>query len=193
MKRLVRSDDREPLGLLQIFLLTGISQVVASLVIHSFTMSENVPDVSPEAAIPSVLMLMSVTVLLLLSVKQQQAMRFREMNEFSEKYMAAQAKHFEESRAADMEMRMLRHDMKNHITVMNGMYDSGKTDKLGKYLKELGNAFSDMQAVNITGNEIADAVISEKKKYAVLNGAELVTEGSLKWLEISAVTLCTVL
>ena len=193
LKRLVRSEDREPLGLLQIFLLTGISCAVTLLVDRSFTMSDYVPDVSPEAAIPSVLMLMSVSVLLLLSVKADQAKRFREMNELSEKYMDVQAKHFEQSRAADTEMRMLRHDMKNHITVMNGLFDSGKTDELGEYLKELGDTFSDAQSVNITGNEIADAIIYEKKKYAEINGASIVTEGSLKGLEISAVTLCTVL
>lgn len=193
LKRLVRSEDREPLGLLQIFLLTGISGAVTVLVSRSFAMSDYVPDVSPEAAIPSVLMLMSVSILLLLSVKQQQAKRFREMNELSKKYMTAQAKHFEQSRAADTEMRALRHDMKNHITVMKGLFDSGKTDELGEYLSELGTAFSDTQAVNITGNEIADAIISEKKKYAKINGANLAAEGSLKGLEISAVTLCTVL
>ena len=193
LKRLVRSEDREPLGLLQIVLLTSISCVVTSLVNHSFTMSDYIPDVSPEAAIPSVLMLMSVSVLLLLSVKTDQAKRFREMNELNEKYMTAQAKHFEQSRVADTEMRMLRHDMKNHITVMNGLFDSGKTDELGEYLKELGTAFADTQSVNITGNEIADAIIYEKKNYAEMNGASLVTEGSLKGLEISAVTLCTVL
>ena len=193
LKRLVRSEDRVPLGLLQIFLLTGISCAVTSIVTRSFTMSDYIPNVSPEAAIPSVLMLMSVSVLLLLSVKADQAKRFREMNELSEKYMTAQAKHFEQNRAADTEMRMLRHDMKNHITVMNGLFDSGKTDELGEYLKELGTSFSDTQSVNITGNEIADAIIYEKKKYAEMNGASLVTEGSLKGLEISAVTLCTVL
>ena len=146
-----------------------------------------------EAAIPSVLMLMSVSVLLLLSVKQQQARRFREMNELSEKYMTAQTRHFEQSRAADTEMRMLRHDMNNHIMVMKGLFDSGRTNELGEYLNELGTAFSDTQAVNITGSEIADAIIYEKKKYAELNGASLVTEGDLKGLDIGAVTLCTVL
>ena len=193
LKRLVRSEDREPLGMLQIFLLTCISCAVISLVKSSFAMSDYVPDVSPEAAIPSVLMLMSVSILLLLSVKQQQAKRFREMNELSEKYMTAQAKHFELSRDADSEMRMLRHDMQNHITVMNGLFESGKTDELGKYLKDLGTAFSDSRSVNITGNEIADAIISEKKTYAETNGASIVVEGSLKGLEIGAVTLCTVL
>lgn len=156
-------------------------------------MSDYVPDVSTEAAIPSVLMLMSVTVLLLLSVKQQQAKRFREMTELSEQYMTAQARHFEQTRAADAEMRMLRHDMKNHITVMNGLYRSGKTDELGEYLNGLSDSFADSLAVNDTGSEIADAIISEKRAVAETSGTKLACDGSLKGLAINAVILCTVL
>ena len=193
LKRLVRSDDREPLGTLQMLLLTGITVAVTAVIGRSFSMSDYVPDVSPEAAIPSLLMLMSVTVLLLLSVRQQQAKRFREMSELSEKYMTAQAKHFEQTRAADTEMRMLRHDMKNHIAMMNGLYESGKTEELGEYLKTLSGSFADTQAVNITGCEIADAIISEKRAAAERSGTRLTSEGSLKGLDINAVTLCTVL
>ena len=107
--------------------------------------------------------------------------------------MTAQARHFEQSRDANTKMRMLRHDMKNHITVMNGLYQSGKTEEFGSYLKELSDSFTQAQLVNITGNEIADAVISEKSALAGKNGTRLVTEGSLKGLKVNAVTLCTVL
>lgn len=193
LKQLVRSEDREPLGRLQMLLLTGITVSVTVVIGRSFSVSDYVPDVSPEAAIPSLLMLMSVTVLLLLSVRQQQAKRFREMTELSEQYMTAQARHFEQTRAADAEMRMLRHDMKNHITVMNGLYRSGKTDELGEYLNGLSDSFADSLAVNDTGSEIADAIISEKRAVAETSGTKLVCDGSLKGLAINAVILCTVL
>lgn len=193
LKQLVRSEDREPLGRLQMLLLTGITVSVTVVIGRSFSVSDYVPDVSPEAAIPSLLMLMSVTALLLLSVKQQQAKRFREMTELSEQYMTAQARHFEQTRAADAEMRMLRHDMKNHITVMNGLYRSGKTDELGEYLNGLSDSFADSLAVNDTGSEIADAIISEKRAVAETSGTKLVCDGSLKGLAINAVILCTVL
>lgn len=193
LKQLVRSEDREPLGRLQMLLLTGITVSVTVVIGRSFSVSDYVPDVSPEAAIPSLLMLMSVTVLLLLSVKQQQAKRFREMTELSEQYMTAQARHFEQTRAADAEMRMLRHDMKNHITVMNGLYRLGKTDELGEYLNGLSDSFADSLAVNDTGSEIADAIISEKRAVAETSGTKLVCDGSLKGLAINAVILCTVL
>lgn len=193
LKWLVRSNDRESLSIPQMILLTGITASVTAIIGRNFSMSDYVPDVSTEAAIPSVLMMMSVTVLLLLSVKQQQAKRFREMTELSEQYMTAQARHFEQTRAADAEMRMLRHDMKNHIAVMNGLYSSGKTDELGEYLNGLSDSFADSLAVNDTGSEIADAIISEKRAVAETSGTKLVCDGSLKGLAINAVILCTVL
>ena len=193
LKRMVRGEEREPLGKLFIILLAGLLFFMDNHFSDKYSMSEYVPDVSPDAAIPLTLMLMSVTVLLLLSVKKQQADRFRELNELGEKYMTAQANHFEQSRDADTEMRMLRHDMKNHITVMQGLYDKGNMEELGNYLKELGSSYKEAQSVNITGNEIADAIITEKKKLAETSGIKLETDGSLKGLEINAVTLCTVL
>lgn len=193
LRLLLRTKDREPLGILQMILLTSMTLLSKTMIGRSFAMSNYTPDVSPEAAIPSVLMLMSVTVLLLLSVRQQQVKRFRELSELSEKYMTSQARHFEQSRDADTEMRMLRHDMKNHITVMNGLYEAGKTDELGRYLRELNCSYDEYRSVNTTGNEIADAIISDKKALAEKNGAELVIDGSLRGLEINAVTLCTIL
>ena len=193
LTRLVYSEDRETLGTLPMLLLTGITVSVTVLIGRSFGSGSYVPDVSPEAAIPSLLLMISVTVLLLLSVKQQQARHFRELYKLGETYMTAQARHFEQTRAADTEMRMLRHDMKGHITVLNGLYEAGKTEELGAYLKELGTAFAETQAVTITGNEIADAILSEKMALAGSAGLQLSVDGSLQGLSISAVTLCTVL
>ena len=190
---LIRSDDREPLGKLQMLLLTGVTCAVAALNNRSYGASMYAPDVSLEAALPAVLILMSASVLLLLSVKSEQAKRFRELHTMSETYMTAQARHFEQARESDTEMRMLRHDMKNHIAVMNGLYAAGRTEELGDYLQTLGSDFAEMQAVNSIGNEIADAILSEKRALAESKGIRLVTDGSLQGLEISAVTLCAVL
>ncbi|MCR4644141.1 MAG: GHKL domain-containing protein [Oscillospiraceae bacterium] len=190
---LVRSDDREPLGKLQMLLLTGVTGAVTVYNLRNYGSSLYVPDVSLEAALPAVLILMSASVLLLLSVKTEQAERFRALNAMSETYMTAQARHFEQAREADTEMRMLRHDMKNHITVMNGLYAAGKTEELGAYLKTLGSSFAEMQAVNSIGSEIADAILAEKRALAESKGIRLLTDGSLQGLDISAVTLCTVL
>ncbi len=193
MKLLMRGDDREPMSRHTMLLLTVMTYSVTRIVTNSFTMSEFVPDVSAEAAIPSALLLMSVTALLLLSAKSSQTKHFKELSEMSEQFMSVQARHFEQTREADREMRMLRHDMKNHIAVMTGLYDSGDMDGLGRYLRDMGGAFADTQAVNITGCEIADAVIAEKKSLAESRGIRLVTDGSLKGLSIHAVTLCTIL
>lgn len=193
LKRFVRSEEREPLSYVQMLLLTGALYLGSNLIYNQFSLSDNIEDISPEAVMPAVLLMLSVTVLLLFSVKDMQTKHFRELNRLSEQYMTAQARHFEQAREADTEMRMLRHDMKNHITVLNGLYEQGKYDELGGYLRELGGAFAEIQGGASIGNEIADAVIAEKRSLAADVGAELVTEGSLRGLEISAFTLCTIL
>ena len=89
---------------------------------------------------------MAVTALLLLSVKSTQVKHFRELNTLSEQYMTAQARHFEQTRLADEEMRLLRHDMKNHIFTLRGLYNSGKMNELKDYLETISSAINETQS-----------------------------------------------
>lgn len=193
LKLLVKGGEAGPMSRLHMLLLTGAMWIVVSFVQRNFTMSDNTPDVSPAAAVPAVLVLLAVTALLLLSIRNAQAKHFRELSLLNEQYLTAQARHFELAREADTELRMLRHDMKNHILTMNGLYHAGKTEALGEYLAQLSSTATEVQAVTLTGNEIADAILHEKRKAAADCGAELVVSGSLKGLAIPSVLLCTIL
>ena len=193
LKMFAKSEEAQPMSKLNMLLLTGTMQVITSFVQRGFAMSDYVPDVSPAAAIPAMLILMAVTALLLLSVRSSQTKHFRELNALSEQYMTTQARHFERAQEADSEMRILRHDMKNHIITMNGLYHAGKIDELGEYLAQISDAVRDVQSVRLTGNEVADAIINEKMKYAAEYGVKLLVSGSLKGLDIPSVSLCTIL
>ena len=193
LKVLAKSEEVQPMSKLNMLLLTGTMRVITSFVQRGSAMSDYVPDVSPAAAIPAMLILMAVTALLLLSVRSSQAKHFRELNALSEQYMTTQARHFERAQEADSEMRMLRHDMKNHILTMNGLYHAGKIDELGEYLAQISDAVRDVQSARLTGHEVADAIINEKMKYAAEYGVKLLVSGSLKGLDIPSVPLCTIL
>ncbi len=58
-------------------------------------------------------------------------------------------------------MRAMRHDMGNHLTVMEGLAESGKTRELSDYIGEFRNRFSEIQPVVATGNAVTDIVLSE--------------------------------
>lgn len=193
LKMLAKSGQTEPMSRLNMILLTGTMWITTTFVGRIFAMSDYAPDVAPAAAVPAVLILMAATALLLLSIRNAQAKHFRELSALSEQYMTAQARHFERAREADTQMRLLRHDMQNHIAVMSGLYESGRFAELGEYLGQISGSVSDVRSVVLTGNEIADAVISEKMSSAESRGVQIVSEGSLKGLDIPSVPLCTIL
>ena len=58
-------------------------------------------------------------------------------------------------------MRGLRHDIGNHLTVIEGLAQSGKTDELSEYVGELQARFDELQPLVKTGNAVTDVVLSE--------------------------------
>ena len=58
-------------------------------------------------------------------------------------------------------MRAMRHDMGNHLTVIEGLAESGKNRELSEYIGEFRNRFSEIQPVVATGNAVTDIVLSE--------------------------------
>lgn len=65
------------------------------------------------------------------------------------------------------QMERLRHDMKNHVLSLYGLWKGGEWDKLGDYLETMiedGDIGSDD---DITGNKAIDALLYQKKKSAM--------------------------
>ncbi|MCR5107237.1 MAG: GHKL domain-containing protein [Lachnospiraceae bacterium] len=58
-------------------------------------------------------------------------------------------------------MRGLRHDLGNHLTVIERLAEDGKTEELADYIKELGDNTSRLQPKVKTGNAVTDVVLSE--------------------------------
>ncbi len=59
----------------------------------------------------------------------------------------------------------MRHDMKNHILVMSGLYHSKEWKKLGNYLKKMETGCLENSA-DITGNKAVDALLYQKRRQA---------------------------
>ncbi|MCM1499793.1 MAG: GHKL domain-containing protein [Clostridium sp.] len=59
----------------------------------------------------------------------------------------------------------LRHDMKNHIIALSGLFSSQEWGKLGEYLKQLEE--NGLEAVaDVTGSRAVDALLYQKRKWA---------------------------
>lgn len=189
-----KNKEREPLSKWNMLLLTGIVLVITILIEIYFSFSEeNIYGANRLAIIPVSVTLLFIVVAVVLSVKSSQTRYYSKINQLSEEYMSAQAKHFEKVRESDTEMRRLRHDMKNHVLCMNELYRLEKYHELGEYLKQLSNTVTEIGASIRTGNEIVDAIISEKMEEAENYKIKIHVDGDFKGINISAMDLCTIL
>ncbi len=59
----------------------------------------------------------------------------------------------------------LRHDMKNHIIALSGLFQSKEWDKMGNYLKNLEDIVLEGSG-DLTGNKAMDALLYDKRKWA---------------------------
>ena len=58
-------------------------------------------------------------------------------------------------------MRGIRHDLGNHLTIIERLAEDGRTEELADYIKELGENFERLQPRVKTGNAVTDVVLSE--------------------------------
>ena len=59
----------------------------------------------------------------------------------------------------------LRHDMKNHIIALSGLFQSREWEKMGDYLKNMESSSLEIGG-DITGNKAVDALLYQKRKWA---------------------------
>ena len=74
--------------------------------------------------------------------------------------------------------KAFRHDIKNHLSVLNGLLNSGKLDESKSYLQKLEAASTKLSIPYQTGNPVVDILLSEKLELAKADGI------------LSEVTLC---
>lgn len=60
----------------------------------------------------------------------------------------------------------LRHDMKNHIIALSGLFENKEWDKIGIYLKTMEDNVQCGFCGDITGNKAVDAILWQKQKIA---------------------------
>lgn len=86
-------------------------------------------------------------------------------------------KHVEQGRAFVEEMRALRHDIKNHLTVLSSHLENGRAEEARDYLKEINEVsipqFRDLLS---SGNATLDAVINSAVVTCNRNGVFLQTK-----------------
>lgn len=106
----------------------------------------------------------------------------------------AEKKYFEDINNRYSEIRMLRHDMNNHLSAMSLLLQEGKLADAQDYLKEIACAMEASMPLAKTGINALDMVLWSKASLAKGSGTEihLELEEGLTGVDISSYELCSV-
>lgn len=105
----------------------------------------------------------------------------------------AQLNHYETVRQSNFELRRIKHDMKNHLIVIKELSDTKRYDELDSYVDKLTGEIKASETYYRTGNDIADAIISDKTAKANKRGISLDVRGTLVECNMDPVDMCTIL
>jgi len=123
-----------------------------------------------ESAIWNILILafafLLLGVFMVLAVRESEAKYFQKKILIGEYYLETQKDHYEQQIEANQEIRRIRHDVKNHAYVMKELLRRKEYGELEEYLSEVTREMEQADVSVHVGNEIADAILSEKKQKA---------------------------
>ena len=109
------------------------------------------------------LFLIALNIILYLMINQVQSL-LKSKYELSliRERMESEKSRMEEVSTIWGNIRKLKHDLKNHFTVLNGKLEEGDTDSCKKYLSELNQTVESMGNLIKSGNSVIDYLINSK-------------------------------
>lgn len=118
---------------------------------------------------------------------------YKRVTHINNEMLSAQASHYEAVKQSNFEIRRVKHDMKNHLLVIEELAKAQNYDELLKYTAELNQQITSADVFYRTGNDIADAILSDKNNKASLRGITLKVSGDLYGCTLNPADLCTVI
>ena len=107
--------------------------------------------------------------------------------------LRTQSEYYHGIEAQQLEIRKLKHDLMNHLTVIATYLDLGEKDKAVDYLKEIGTKFSELTK-QYTSSPLINAILNSKRQKAAAEGIELTVKADVQGdISADSMDLCTLI
>lgn len=73
-------------------------------------------------------------------------------------------------------IRQMKHEMRNHLTNIKGLVESGSYEDMEQYIEKLDESMNAFELTVKTGNAVTDVIVNDKQKAAVKQGIEFRSE-----------------
>lgn len=108
-----------------------------------------------------------ITIVIYQALKENQ--QKEKENLVLEKQIESMKSHIKEVERLYQDMRGLKHDMGNHITILERLYAANEKAEAVQYIGKLRQKFLETSGEIKTGNPVTDVILNEKKKTAEEN------------------------
>ena len=141
---------------------------------------------------PHDFVLTAMSIVIIVYFAEHFLIQARESDEDNMELMEKQLKYYKDMELLDKELRRFRHDIKNHFICLETLFNTGKTEELQEYFRDLQQAFSFQNKIYVSGNDIIDAILHYDLPNDCREEVRVSVYGSLPQIEtVSAMDLCT--
>lgn len=117
---------------------------------------------------------------------------FENISLLMEKQVEQQVEHYKKINKLTDDLREFRLDYKNHMICLQSLLNNKQYDEALSYVKSITNQEILDSNKFFSGNQIADAILTDKNELAQKNNCKIIFDGSVSD-EISVSNLCTIL
>ena len=110
-------------------------------------------------------------------------------NDMNQRLLKAQNDYYTMMLKKEMETKMFRHDIKEHIMCIQMLYDQKKYDELGKYLEQMETYTKELSPKFATGNVYIDMILTDLSEQFPNVIMEWI--GNVPILSIASMDICT--
>ena len=128
--------------------------------IENGSIKENIPA-NPYRVLFCLFAYVSIVAVIVLYQKLKEKQEEEYVRGLARKQAGDMVDHVEHIEELYDRMRGIRHDLGNHLTVIERLAEDGKTEELADYIRELGENIERLQPRIKTGNTVTDVVLSE--------------------------------
>ena len=134
-------------------------------------------NVHPEYKILKVLFQMASFGAIFIAIVKYQKLKEKQREEkenlILEEQIESTKRHINDVEKLYGDIRSLKHDMGNHISVLENLILKNENDEAEKYLSEIKNVWNDSMVEIRTGNPVTDVILTTRYKEAEEKGIEL--------------------
>lgn len=115
-----------------------------------------------------------------------------QLRKASDKLLESQLRHYEEIVEKNRSLREYRHDYRNNLFALNALLNENKVETAKEYISGMSDSLAATYSRFMTGNFLADAILTDKAVAAEKRGIKLDFEGRIPQNSIANIDLCTI-